>query len=508
MRAMRTMLEESLMQPNVINFLMELLEIVVTKNFFMFEEQFYLQLQGTVMGSNVAPSYANCFISRFESEYIYPNRLYQTHCLLWRRYIDDVFCLWQGTEDSLLQFLDHVNSVWPELKFTLNFNQYEINFLDTKVLQGDDGNLTLDLYTKDTDPVKRSVPISQFERVRRIVSNPQVCTQRLEEMKDKFQQRGYPPRLLHQAQQTRNTLPRSRTSRRLPFVHTFHPFMYRVHRKIRKHWHILQESFPDIPEFQEPFLPCFRRPKNLKNKIVRADIGSALTSPRQVFLCPQSKGTFPCLQCAQCANVLKGPSISHPQTGDDITFTGFFTCESLPVVYAIKCPCGMIYVGETTQAVKDLISHHKSDIRCKKNHLPVPYHFNTAGHSIAQLRFFVLEQVSMNRRGGDVTQKLLAREAYWIHFLQSMEPRGLNRDFDVSDEGYISVIKMHFGTNLLAGRFGGRTAHAPAILQDGGAQGEDGRTDTGRPDQRKFIYRKSNFQRKFGEASEFGFQVI
>ncbi|CAJ0914900.1 unnamed protein product [Ranitomeya imitator] len=47
---------------------------------------------------------------------------------------------------------------------------------------------------------------------------------------------------------------------------------------------------------------------------------------------------------------------------------------------------------------------------------------------------------------------------------------------------YISVIKMHFGANLPAGRFGGRTAHAPAILQDGGAQGEDGRTDTGTPD--------------------------
>ncbi|CAJ0941731.1 unnamed protein product [Ranitomeya imitator] len=44
---------------------------------------------------------------------------------------------------------------------------------------------------------------------------------------------------------------------------------------------------------------------------------------------------------------------------------------------------------------------------------------------------------------------------------------------------YISVIKMHFGTNLPAGRFGGRTAHAPAILEDGGARGEDGRTPAG-----------------------------
>ncbi|CAJ0937867.1 unnamed protein product [Ranitomeya imitator] len=42
--------------------------------------------------------------------------------------------------------------------------------------------------------------------------------------------------------------------------------------------------------------------------------------------------------------------------------------------------------------------------------------------------------------------------------------------------GYISVIKTHFGTNLPPGSFGGRTAHAPAILEDGGAQ-ERRRTD-------------------------------
>ncbi|CAJ0938611.1 unnamed protein product [Ranitomeya imitator] len=44
---------------------------------------------------------------------------------------------------------------------------------------------------------------------------------------------------------------------------------------------------------------------------------------------------------------------------------------------------------------------------------------------------------------------------------------------------YISVIKMHFGTNLPAGRFGGRTAHAPAILEDA-APGE--KTDGPRQD--------------------------
>ncbi|CAJ0956662.1 unnamed protein product [Ranitomeya imitator] len=73
----------------------------------------------------------------------------------------------------------------------------------------------------------------------------------------------------------------------------------------------------------------------------------------------------------------------------------FFTCNSKSVIYAIKCPCGKVYVGETTQAIKDRISHHKSDICCKKNYLPIPFHFNTAGHTIAQLRFLVVEQVNV-----------------------------------------------------------------------------------------------------------------
>ncbi|CAJ0963056.1 unnamed protein product [Ranitomeya imitator] len=149
--AMKGLLEDSLMNHEVISFLLELLEVVVTKNYFMFEDKFYLQTQGRAMGSNVAPPYANCFMARFESDYIYSNRLFQTHCLLWRRYIDDVFCLWHGTNESLLEFFNEINGFWPELSFTLNFDNHEINYLDTKILQDQDGKLTLDLYTKATD---------------------------------------------------------------------------------------------------------------------------------------------------------------------------------------------------------------------------------------------------------------------------------------------------------------------------------------------------------------------
>ncbi|CAJ0964962.1 unnamed protein product [Ranitomeya imitator] len=52
------------------------------------------------MGSNVAPPYANSYMALFEEEIVYPDPLFQAHCPFWKRYIDDVFCIW--TESPIL----------------------------------------------------------------------------------------------------------------------------------------------------------------------------------------------------------------------------------------------------------------------------------------------------------------------------------------------------------------------------------------------------------------------
>ncbi|CAH2274651.1 Hypothetical predicted protein, partial [Pelobates cultripes] len=36
------------------------------------------------------------------------------------------------------------------------------------------------------------------------------------------------------------------------------------------------------------------------------------------------------------------------------------------VVYALKCPCGLLYVGETIRPVKERIGEHKRSIRYLK----------------------------------------------------------------------------------------------------------------------------------------------
>ncbi|KAG8544089.1 hypothetical protein GDO81_023105 [Engystomops pustulosus] len=79
---------------------------------------------------------------------------------------------------------------------------------------------------------------------------------------------------------------------RVPFVHTYHPASNKILHILRRHWSILTRALPEIPEFQQPPLPCRKRPKNLRDSVIRADIGSNLRTPRQQFLRTPKKGTF------------------------------------------------------------------------------------------------------------------------------------------------------------------------------------------------------------------------
>ena len=53
-------------QPNP-EILSELMNLVLKHNVFEFDEKFYLQIQGTAMGTKMAPAYANLFMGGFET---------------------------------------------------------------------------------------------------------------------------------------------------------------------------------------------------------------------------------------------------------------------------------------------------------------------------------------------------------------------------------------------------------------------------------------------------------
>ncbi|OCT84781.1 hypothetical protein XELAEV_18022938mg [Xenopus laevis] len=81
--------------------------------------------------------------------------------------------------------------------------------------------------------------------------------------------------------------------------------------------------------------------------------------------------------------------------------------------------------------IRDRIREHKYAIRLKKVDQAVAYHFTEKGHGVQQLKFQVIDNVPIFRRGGDRNKELLKKEAWWIRYLETTEPHGLIREYDL-----------------------------------------------------------------------------
>ena len=81
----------------------KLIELVLTKNHFQFNDVDYIQKLGTAMGTRMAPSYSSLFMGKFEKDFL---DSYDVQPLLWLRFLDDIFMIWDDSEEDLLRFLD------------------------------------------------------------------------------------------------------------------------------------------------------------------------------------------------------------------------------------------------------------------------------------------------------------------------------------------------------------------------------------------------------------------
>jgi hypothetical protein len=224
--------------------LLKLLDFVLKMNNFKFSGKHYLQKGGTAMGMKTALSYANNHLGRFERLFVYT---YHKQPLIWLRYIDDCFCIFQGTEEELLAFIAHLNSCSPSIQFTTEYSKDEVNFLDTtiKII---DRMLISDLYCKPTDShnylqyssahpkkCKDSIPYSQFLRIRRICSRIEDFDKHVIIFSRHFHRRGYPSSLLQTAALNArrlnrehlllpsDTQPQTKADNSVILVSTFHP---------------------------------------------------------------------------------------------------------------------------------------------------------------------------------------------------------------------------------------------------------------------------------------------
>ena len=114
-------------QSKVTTVITAFLWLILTLNNFIFNGNNYLQILGVAMGTKCAVIYANLFMSHFEETHIY--ELIRGFCPFYKRFIDDIFLLWNGSLDELNKIIEDLNTLHPTIKFNAKYSQPQSNFL-------------------------------------------------------------------------------------------------------------------------------------------------------------------------------------------------------------------------------------------------------------------------------------------------------------------------------------------------------------------------------------------
>ena len=419
----------------------------------MFGNDFFLQVSGVSMGSRMSPSFASTYVGRLEHDVLLnPQRNpYLQHMVSYKRYIDDVFFIWTSTEDKLRDFHCFLNSQDEHLKFTISHDKCQMNFLDILVCNND-GSLSTSLYRKPTDrnsllhgqsyhplALKKSLPISQLNRVRRICSSDTDFKQQQAALETRFLQRGHKREWVTEASRRFDgvsqtdclTSTRDKTNDgRILCAIPFSPLSKEMSTVIQKHWHIVATD-PSLKKLTSPPRIVFKRPPNLRDMLVRTDNPPYPPPTSSRLFSPLPSGNYKCGKCAQCHFTKKSHTFTHPQSGKSIPIKGVICCSTPGVIYMLRCQCGLCYIGKTSRPLKTRISEHRSAIRNHDVKSPVAVHFTKMKHTVSSLFFLGIEQVKLPRRGGDLNTLLLKRELFYIFSLGTLAPKGLNEEMDI-----------------------------------------------------------------------------
>ena len=260
--------------------LCHLIHTILSNNSFMFNGSYYLQLQGTAMGTRMAPAYANIFMGKLEQDFLTTQPLQP---LTWWRYIDDVFMVWTHGELGLNNFIRDLNNHHPTIKFTTHWSSARVEFLDTQVSVVN-GNIKTDLHIKPTATHqylhatschphhnKSFIPYSQALRLRRICSDDSDLQIRIEKLQFYLEQRGYKKEALTPQLERVRAKPREdcllptakkQQDPQIPLVVTYAPTLPSLGKITRQHHHILHLSERTKQAFPQPPTIAYRRPKN------------------------------------------------------------------------------------------------------------------------------------------------------------------------------------------------------------------------------------------------------
>ena len=127
--------------------------------------------------------------------------------------------------------------------------------------------------------------------------------------------------------------------------------------------------------------------------------------------------------CTACLYTKEGKSI---KTKENKTWEikKNLNCGSYNIIYLIECEkesCIKRYVGETGRLLKFRIAEHRGYVNNRIESQATGSHFNLPGHSLANLKITILEQVKINSE-----EYRKERESYYIRQLNTFY-KGMNK---------------------------------------------------------------------------------
>ena len=119
----------------------QLLTLATKSSCFLFNGVYYSQLDGVAMGSPLGPTLANLFLAYHEEKWLNDCPV-QFKPLYYRRYVDDIFLMFQN-KSQVLKFLRYMNSRHQNIRFTVEEEENgSLSFLDIKITRNGDKLMT------------------------------------------------------------------------------------------------------------------------------------------------------------------------------------------------------------------------------------------------------------------------------------------------------------------------------------------------------------------------------
>ena len=188
-----------------------LLEFCLKNTYFSFQGQFFEQVEGTAMGSPLSSKTLHGVLRAKSPKLCTPSTRF------WHRFVDDTFVIHK--EVNKQGFLQHINSVDPAIKFTVEDNKDygSIPFLDTIVKPEENGSLSITVYRKPTHTdqylqwdnhhnlsAKFSVINTPSHRAQTVCSNPELLKQEKEHLRKALTKCKYPKWALNKVEKRLN----------------------------------------------------------------------------------------------------------------------------------------------------------------------------------------------------------------------------------------------------------------------------------------------------------------